>query len=79
MAITLKLFATGRKNFLLNIYSSHSIGLQNFNEIQCCHVNCCANLTQNDPLLKIEAAHSSDTPIAIPTQLQGVISQKDLI
>jgi hypothetical protein len=47
-SITLKLTDTGRKNFLFITYSSDSVGLQNFIEIQSIHVNCCAGLIWND-------------------------------
>jgi hypothetical protein len=47
-AITFKIIGTGRRNFIFITYSSDSVGLQNFIEIQGGHVNCCVDLTWND-------------------------------
>jgi hypothetical protein len=47
-ATTLKLIDTGPKNFIFIIYPSDCTGLQNFIEIQGCHVNCCVDLTWNN-------------------------------
>jgi hypothetical protein len=47
-AVTLKLTEIGRKRFIFIIYSSNSVGLQNFTEIQGGRVNCSVDLTWHD-------------------------------
>lgn len=45
-AVTLKLTETERKRFTFITYSSKSVGLPNFTEIQGGHVNCCVDLNE---------------------------------